>query len=167
MTDDDKNLLIQTSEDVKQLKKLAQELLYALNGGIGTQGLISRIENAEHKREMQVERDQELKEALIRDNDNFKNFVLQQLGGVEDSIHRKFQSLDKEIDYRFQEISKFKKELSEFKTRLEIYMGLLTGKSTWMFLFKAAAFLISAGGIFYALWKGGYDLIIKFVKGLA
>jgi hypothetical protein len=167
MTEEEKKLLLNNTEEVRYLKQVVEQLVSALKGdGMGNPGLIQRLDRAEHKREVQLDRDNELKQRLIKEHEEFKEFVFRQLDASEGNINRKFDTLSKNISDRFIEISTFKKELQEFKTRLEIYIRMLTGKSTWLFLFKAVGFIVGAGGLLYLLWKGGYEAAGEFIKQL-
>jgi hypothetical protein len=164
MTQEEKDYLMQATRDLSHLKKLTEELNRILTGEPGNPGLIKRIENAEYKRELQIQRDQELKDSMSRDYDNLKSYIFEYFETIDERLYNKFKELDEKNDGRFKKMFEFQGEMSEFKRRIDIYISLMTGKATWTFLFKAAGFLVGTGGLMYIVWRFGYEYILRLLK---
>lgn len=164
MTDEEKKILLEVKAQTEHLAKQTKELIYALTGGKGTIGLIERIKVAEHARELQQERDEKYREEQRRDAEAFRAWEFKMLDDIESNLTRKIENFFTEANHRFEDLDKFKKELSDFKQRLEIYMNILTSKTTWLFLVKLTTGIIIIGSILIAFYKGGYEVLAKIFK---
>lgn len=155
--------LEQLNKEVDYINRVTKELINVVNGTIGIDGLVQRIKTAETDLKHKHIKDNETLQRFLEDNNAFKIFVMQHLDGIEGNLDDKFEALGRDIESRFENINKFTMEMSEFRKRLESYLALATGKTTWKLLARIAIALIAAGAVLFGIFKGNLSELLKII----
>ena len=154
-TQEDELKMKELEQKVDRLNDLTQQLVYAITGSssMGTKGLIDRVKDIENKTVV-------IKEELLA----MEKFLYVMLDSAEGEFDRKFAKLNNTVELQLQGYELFRKEMVKFKSQLELYVGVFTNRTSWVFLFRllGAALLISL--IVIAWNKNGFDFIIDLLK---
>jgi hypothetical protein len=127
--DDHSKKLQDLTEEVSRLSKLTEQLLLAVAGSAAF----------EHKGLLQRQReDEEHREELTAEQQQFKVFVTQEIQGVKDYINERLKSVD----------------------RLETYFALLSNRTLW----KIFWIMVIVGGLLISYYKGGYSKLVELSK---